>query len=92
MNLTTFLAPLTLEQRKQFCERAGTKHTHLYQLLGGHRSPSLRLMWRMVRVSKRMHPTEPAQWLTLDEVHVELERARRRRARITKRSEQSASL
>jgi hypothetical protein len=92
MNLTNFLAPLDVQQRKEFCRRAGTKHTHLYQLLGGHRSPSLRLMWAMVRVSRRMHPSAPSQWLTLDDVHVELERARRRRARITKRSEQSASL
>lgn len=81
MNLSNFLSLLDGAQRNEFCELSGTKRTHLYQLRGGHRAPSLRLLWCMVRASKRMFPDAPAHWLTLDEVHVELERLRRKRAR-----------
>lgn len=92
MNLTSFLGLLDLDERKRFCKIAGTKHTHLWQLLGGHRSPSLRMLWSMVRASRRMYPRTRANWLTLDEVHGELLLAQRRRARIAKANAQGASV
>jgi hypothetical protein len=83
MNLTTFLAKLDSTQRAQFAELAGT--TDLYitmQLLGGHRSPSLRLLSSLVRASKLMFPTERGMWLSLARVNSELEAKRERRVRI----------
>ena len=97
MNLTTFVSKLDLEQRKRFCKLAGTKHTHLWQLLGGHRSPSLPMLCALVQASKLMFPDDGAvrrsrrRWLTLDEVHIDLAEAQRRRARIAKASGESAT-
>lgn len=81
MNLREFLGTVSAEQRKRFCEHAGTTRTHLYQLLGGHRLPSVRMLDCLIRASKLIHPKESQQWLTIEEVHTELMRARRRRDR-----------
>lgn len=92
MKLTKFVGKLDLEQRKQFCELAGTKHTHLWQLLGGHRAASLRMLCALVRASKVMFPDDRCvrardrRWLTLDELHTELEEIQLRRAQIREES------
>lgn len=73
MKLKTFLSGLDLDERKRFCELAGTKHTHLWQILGGHRSPSLRMLAAFAKASRQMFPRRRRRWLTLDEMHAELE-------------------
>lgn len=79
MNLTKFVRKLDLEQRKEFCRLAGTKHTHLWQLLGGHRAASLRMLTAMIEASKAMFPADGTvrardrRWLTLEEVYADLQ-------------------
>jgi len=81
MTLSKLIALLDIEQRKRFCELAGTKHTHLWQLLGGHRSPSLAMLWALVSASRQMHPRNRRRWLKLERLFLELRRAQRNRER-----------
>lgn len=58
------------------------------QLMGGHRSPSLRLLSALAAASKQMFPRTRLKWLSLDEMHFELAVLRERRIRLLKRSTQ----
>lgn len=92
MNLKKFCRKLTLQQRKEFCKLAGTKHTHLWQLLGGHRAASLRMLCALVEASKAMFPDDAKvrardrRWLTLEEMQRDLYQAQLRRHAINSTS------
>lgn len=55
-----------------------TKESYIQQLLGGHRSPSLRLLTLMVAASRRIHPDKRWKWLSFQGLLAELEDCQRK--------------
>ena len=51
MTLKQYLSALTIEERIQFADRAGTRVQYLYHLKGGHRKAGPALARRMVVAS-----------------------------------------
>lgn len=80
MKLKTFLARLDASQQAQFCKLAGTTYTHLiFQVLGGHRGASVRMLRALVSASRTMFPAEKNRWLTFNQLNAELIAAQERR-------------
>lgn len=79
MNLKQFSERLTTRQRSRFLRLAGTTQNYLWQLLGGHRQPSLRLLIAMREASKAMFPRDHTRWLTVGRMHMEFEEAQERK-------------
>jgi len=71
MKLKTFCERLTTRQRSRFLRLAGTTQNYLWQLLGGHRQPSLRILIALREASKAMFPRDRTRWLTVGRMHIE---------------------
>lgn len=75
MNLKNFNRALDREQREQFLELTGTTQNYLWQITGGHRRPSLRLLCTLVAASKALFPDRRERWLSLGQLVRECDRA-----------------
>ena len=80
MQLKTLWRQLDANARIEFCRVACTKESYLQQLLGGHRSPSLRLLTLMVAASRQIAPDKKWKWLSFQGLLAELGESQRKRA------------
>jgi hypothetical protein len=78
MNLKDFTNSLSPAQRVQFLDLAGTTRNYVWQITGGHRRPSLRLLYSMVAASKTMFPKGRRRWLTIPHMLAECDAAAQR--------------